>query len=52
MSERVKREFDLLTQGHNPEIDALAIMVELFKDFDGADIRRMLCYLFDRYSRP
>lgn len=45
-------KFRLLTDGKDVEIDALHIIVEVFKQLDGDQIGRSLEYLAKRYTRP
>lgn len=44
-------QFKLLTNGQDPEIDAMHIAFESFKQLDGDQIARVLDYLTRRYTR-
>lgn len=43
--------FKLLTNGKDPELDAINIAFESFKQLDGDQIARALAYLTSRYTR-
>lgn len=47
----VYRRFSLLTNGADQELDTLHIIVEAMGGLDGDQIRRILAYLSERYSR-
>lgn len=47
----VHKQFKLLTNGADEELDALHIIVEAMGGLDGDQIRRILAYLSERYSR-
>lgn len=44
--------FPLLTDGKDPELDAIHIVVTTFKQLDGDQIGRILEYLLARYTLP
>jgi len=52
MSEPIRREFVLVTDGKDPEIDAIGVVIALFKDLQGYEIARILNYLQQRYTKP
>jgi hypothetical protein len=49
--QRVHISFPLLTDGKDPELDAISIVVECMRQLDGDQIGRILEYLTKRYTR-
>ena len=50
--EPLQRCFRTVTDGADREIDAIGIVIELFKDLQGHEIARILVYLEQRYTLP
>lgn len=51
-SPHVYKQFKLLTNGIDDEIDAMHIIVEAMAGLNGDQVRRVLAYLSQRYARP
>lgn len=50
--EPLRKEFVLVTQGRDYEIDAIGIIIEAMGSLQGYEIARILDYLQKRYTRP
>jgi hypothetical protein len=48
---RVYRQFHLLTNGSDQELDAIGVIVDAMASLQGYEIERILTYLLARYTR-
>lgn len=51
-AEPVSRSFVLVTEGKDPELDALGIILEATRGLQGEELRRIFKYLLDRFTLP